>query len=147
VELMIVVAIIGILAAVAIPFYQRYTAKARVTQLVIPGVSAVAKALTSYYSASSKQEFPTVDDFEFFTRDGDSSCFDITYTRSSDDGNTLAVLKIDITPDGGTICKPLKILQKEEGDTRYFKLIAKKGVAGSVMWLYEDDLATELGFE
>jgi|WetSurMetagenome_2_1015567.scaffolds.fasta_scaffold766673_1 type IV pilus assembly protein PilA len=50
VELMIVVAIIGILAAVAVPFYQRYIAKSRLTALVWPGVHSIQTNLGSYYS-------------------------------------------------------------------------------------------------
>ncbi|RPH44711.1 MAG: pilin, partial [Burkholderiales bacterium] len=55
IELMIVVAIIGILAAVAIPAYQDYTIRAKVTE----GVAAVGAAkagVIDYYMA--KNSFP-----------------------------------------------------------------------------------------
>lgn len=40
IELMIVVAIIGILAAIALPAYQDYTRKARVSEVVLAASSA-----------------------------------------------------------------------------------------------------------
>ncbi len=53
VELMIVVAIIGILAAVAVPYYQRYIAKSRLTSLVWPGIHIIETNIGSYYSLNT----------------------------------------------------------------------------------------------
>lgn len=49
-ELMIVVAIIGILAAISTPFYQRYVQKSKVSSLVLPTVHLVETNLTGFYS-------------------------------------------------------------------------------------------------
>jgi type IV pilus assembly protein PilA len=56
IELMIVVAIIGILAAVAIPAYSDYTAKAQVSEAF--ALSASAKQAVALYRAE-KGDFPT----------------------------------------------------------------------------------------
>ncbi|WP_353177349.1 pilin [Delftia acidovorans] len=52
IELMIVVAIIGILAAVALPAYQDYTKRARVSE-ALSLMSGAKAAITEYYSTNN----------------------------------------------------------------------------------------------
>jgi type IV pilus assembly protein PilA len=52
IELMIVVAIIGILAAIAIPAYQDYTKRARVTE-GLSLASAAKTSVTEYYASNN----------------------------------------------------------------------------------------------
>lgn len=55
IELMIVVAIVGILAAIAIPAYLDYTVKTKITE-VTTAMDALSQAATEYHAA--RGEFP-----------------------------------------------------------------------------------------
>ena len=63
IELMIVIAIVGILAAVALPAYQDYTVRAKLSEALARGAE-VKTAVTEYYSATGT--FPANNSSDIF---------------------------------------------------------------------------------
>jgi type IV pilus assembly protein PilA len=57
IELMIVVAIIGILAAVALPAYQDYTIRAKMSEVIL-GMSACRTSITEVYQSGPASTIP-----------------------------------------------------------------------------------------
>lgn len=60
IELMIVVAIIGILAAIALPAYQDYITRSKVSELVI-AADACKSSVTEYYQTKNALPAATID--------------------------------------------------------------------------------------
>ena len=130
IELMIVVAIIGILAAVALPAYQDYTAKAKVSEVIL-AASTCRTAVSDVYQTGTTA--PVGGDFgcesstqtsKFVASIATNAAGQITVTASSDPGLPAAVqgTTITLTPTdssgtaltawaantvvGGFLCKP-----------------------------------------
>jgi type IV pilus assembly protein PilA len=104
IELMIVVAIIGILAAIAIPQYQDYTIRARVTEAVNLA-SAAKTAVAEYFNTN--QQMPSTNDSAGYTSAATALVTSVTIGAPSASQGTIAVLLSNDTrlgnAAGGTI--------------------------------------------
>jgi len=130
VELMIVVAIIGILAAVAVPYYQKYIQKSRLTSLVWPGIHMVQTDLGSYYSLNNV--FLAASSATFTTFLGDANTH---YFTASNAANGVFTITINSSTTG-----PLASLSNQT-------LTATPDTGGGMIkaWSYSGTLATVLG--
>lgn len=73
IEVMIVVAIIGILCAVAIPLYMSYIQRARIVTYIYPGLHAIETNIALYYA--TKTALPTPDELPSMVIGADTSHF------------------------------------------------------------------------
>jgi type IV pilus assembly protein PilA len=127
IELMIVVAIIGILAAVAIPAYMTYIQKSRLTALVFPGMHAIQTNIGLQYA--TQNAMPT-SGMTALAADADTTYFTPALPGSD-------VLRIVI--NGGTK------LSKLHGQTIYATPTYSDGKIEQ--WVLSGTLATNLGLQ
>lgn len=139
VELMIVVAIIGILAAVAVPFYQKYIQKSRLTSRVFPGVHSIQTNVGAYYSFN--QVMPGANTLPSMSSDAATVCFNKGAEAVNAGGKTLKFTITAATTSAAT-CPELKALN---GLVLYTQAsLSNNKIVG---WIVSGSLATTLGLQ
>lgn len=116
IELMIVVAIIGILAAIALPAYQDYTARSQMSE-ALSLAGGARTAVTEFYTANG--QFPT---------GNESAGLDATPSNIS--GNYVE----SVTVAGGLITVAMKSAGISEGIRGKTMVLSATTNAGSVEW-------------
>jgi len=145
VELMIVVAIIGILAAVAVPYYQRYVAKARLTSLVMPSVHAVETNISTYFAV--RDTMPDLSGTNIDKYVGDADTYWVTFAQGADNYEVTVTVHTDKADPNDANKYPLRALGTEASGRANFSAVANKsgGSDSKLYWSYAGTLADEFG--
>jgi len=101
IELMIVVAIIGILAAVALPAYQTYTEKARFAEVPL-AVSSVKTAVEVCYQTRGNRDLTNCDTFAEIGVDAAEVAAGSEVASVTIDATTAAITGTGSDPDNST---------------------------------------------
>ena len=106
IELMIVVAIIGILAAIALPAYQDYTKRAKMSELIL-AASACRTTITEVYQSASSAAFPAANSFgcesatsasKYVAKVETSASGKVTVTAQGIDSSNIDTKTVDLVP-------------------------------------------------
>ena len=130
IELMIVVAIVGILAAVAVPLYISYIQKSRIRAFVYPGLHIIESNISLHIATTGQMPAPSL--MSALSEEADTTYFDPSIT-----GNTLKIV-IDSPPS-----RPL--LDRMHGMPMYLKPVTDGEKV--VTWEISGTLATHLGIK
>jgi len=102
IELMIVVAIIGILAAVALPAYQDYTKRAKISEVIL-AASACRTSITEVYQSNSAASLPLAGNWGCESSTATSK-YVASVVTDNNGGVAITIQNIgDTTIDGGTV--------------------------------------------
>lgn len=118
IELMIVIAIIGILAAIALPAYQDYTIRAKMAEPM--AALAEAKTTISEYYATQSNTFPTLQNSGLNTDLGKKIAASIKYVQS-DNGRIGVTIEPGVIPGAAALAG--------------FSLSAVTRSDGSIIWI------------
>jgi type IV pilus assembly protein PilA len=114
IELMIVVAIIGILAAVALPAYQDYVIKAKVSEVVMAG-SQCRTAVSDLYQTGNISSPPGINGWGCESASGVQATKYVQSVTTDDDGQIL-VLSTGLTDLGPAADKTITLIpQRADG--------------------------------